>query len=131
MLRRNGGIRSTEIYCCDSQCLTEFKLSLGPGPGDRSGEEIPVLISSGYRSEQVNMKCGGAKGSNHLTGCAVDIRCLGPEQMIRYACLLLDTADENGWVFDELIQEKRGTTYWIHFAVRPKDNRRKILFDCR
>ena len=58
-------------------------LSLGPGPGDRSEEEIPVLISSGYRSEQVNMKCGGAKGSNHLTGCAVDIRCLGPEQMIR------------------------------------------------
>ena len=54
-----------------------------------------------------------------------------PEQMIRYACLLLDTADENRWVFDELIQEQRGTTYWIHFAVRPKDNRRKILFDCR
>ena len=33
--------------------------------------------------------------------------------------------------FDELIQEKRGSTYWVHFAVRPKDNRRKILFDCR
>ena len=104
--------------------------------GDRSQEsgdstDIPVIISSGYRSAEVNLKCGGAKGSNHLTGCAVDIRCLGPEQMIRYACLLLDTADENGWVFDELIQEKRGTTYWIHFAVRPKDNRRKILFDCR
>ena len=93
--------------------------------------DIPVIINSGYRSEEVNMKCGGAKGSNHLTGCAVDIRCLGPEQMIRYACLLLDTADENGWVFDELIQEKRGTTYWIHFAVRPSGNRRKILFDCR
>ena len=96
-----------------------------------SGGEIPIVISSGYRSEEVNMKCGGAKGSNHLTGCAVDIRCYGPEQMIRYACLLLDTADENGWVFDELIQEKRGTTYWVHFAVRPKENRRKILFDCR
>ena len=41
------------------------------------------------------------------------------------------TADENGWLFDELIQEKRGTTYWVHFAVRPKNNRRKILFDCR
>ena len=96
-----------------------------------SGGEVPIVISSGYRSEEVNMKCGGAEGSNHLTGCAVDIRCYGPEQMIRYACLLLDTADENGWVFDELIQEKRGTTYWVHFAVRPKDNRRKILFDCR
>ena len=96
-----------------------------------SGGEVPLVISSGFRSEEVNRKCGGAKGSNHLTGCAVDIRCLGPEQMIRYACLLLDIADENGWVFDELIQEKRGTTYWIHFAVRPKENRRKILFDCR
>ena len=96
-----------------------------------SGGEVPLVISSGFRSEEVNRKCGGAKGSTHLTGCAVDIRCLGPEQMIRYACLLLDTADENGWVFDELIQEKRGTTYWVHFAVRPKDNRRKILFDCR
>lgn len=96
-----------------------------------AGEELPVFINSGYRSEEVNLKCGGAKGSNHLTGCAVDIKCLGPEQMIRYACLLLDTADENRWVFDELIQEQRGTTYWIHFAVRPKDNRRKILFDCR
>ena len=95
------------------------------------GEDLPVVISSGFRSEEVNRMCGGAKGSNHLTGCAVDIRCYGPEQMIRYACLLLDTADENGWVFDELIQEKRGTTYWIHFAVRPKENRRKILFDCR
>ena len=98
--------------------------------GDTGGE-VPVIINSGYRSEEVNQKCGGAKGSNHLTGCAVDIRCAGPEQMIRYACILLDTADENHWELDELIQEKRGSTYWIHFAVRPKDNRRKILFDCR
>ena len=96
-----------------------------------SGGEIPIVISSGYRSEEVNRKCGGAKGGNHLTGCAVDVKCMGPEQMIRYACLLLDSADENSWVFDELIQEKCGTTYWVHFAVRPKDNRRKILFDCR
>ena len=120
----------------------EATLLLGTGPNKRSSpmpgpvpsrrsDDIPVIITSGFRSEEVNRMCGGAVYSNHLTGCAVDIRCYGPEQMIRYACLLLDTADENGWVFDELIQEKRGTTYWIHFAVRPKDNRRKILFDCR
>ncbi len=96
-----------------------------------AGEELPVIINSGYRSEEVNRMCGGAKGSNHLTGCAVDIKCLGPEQMIRYACLLLDISDGTKREFDELILEKRGTTYWIHFAVRPKDNRRKILFDCR
>ena len=97
----------------------------------RNDGEIPIIISSGYRSEEVNMKCGGAKNSNHLTGCAVDIKCYGPEQMIRMAGILLDIADGTKRDFDELIQEKRGSTYWIHFAVRPKDNRRKILFDCR
>ena len=96
-----------------------------------SGGERPIVISSGYRSEEVNMKCGGAKGSNHLTGCAVDIRCYGPEHMIRMAGILLDIADGTKQEFDELILEQRGTTYWIHFAVRPKNNRRKILFDCR
>ena len=97
----------------------------------RNDGEIPIIISSGYRSEEVNMKCGGAKGSNHLTGCAVDIRCYGPEQMIRMAGILLDIADGTKRDFDELIQEKRGSTYWIHFAVRSSGNRRKILYDCR
>ena len=108
--------------------------------------DVPLIISSGYRSAEVNRLCGGAVGSNHLTGCAVDICCLGPEQMIRYGHILLDLSDEKSHKedrktyknddpscenFDEIIFEKRGTTYWIHFAVRPKDNRRKILFDCR
>ena len=106
--------------------------STGSGTAGGSGTaEIPIVITSGYRSEEVNMKCGGSKGSNHLTGCAVDIKCYGPEQMIRMAGILLDIADGTKRDFDELILEKRGSTYWIHFAVRPKDNRRKILFDCR
>ena len=92
--------------------------------------DVPIIINSGFRSEEVNLKCGGAKGSNHLTGCAVDIKCYGPEQMIRMAGILLDIADGTRRDFDELIQEKRGSTYWIHFAVRPSGNRRKILFDC-
>jgi uncharacterized protein YcbK (DUF882 family) len=97
----------------------------------KKDEEIPLIITSGYRSEEVNRLCGGAKGSNHLTGCAVDIRCMGPEHQIRMASILLDIADGSKRDFDELILEKRGTTRWIHFAVRPKDNRRKILFDMR
>ena len=105
------------------------RLHLGQTPSEL--DDIPIVISSGYRSEEVNRKCGGAKGSNHLTGCAVDIRCYGPEHMIRMAGILLDIADGTHREFDELIQEQRDTTYWIHFAVRPKGNRRKILFDCR
>ena len=110
--------------------LEDLRYSQNTLYGDKNGD-IPIIISSGYRSEEVNRLCGGAKGSNHLTGCAVDIRCYGPEHMVRMAGILLDIADGTKRDFDELIREQRGTTYWIHFAVRPKDNRRKILFDCR
>ena len=108
--------------------LEDLRYSYGTLYGDG---EVPIIISSGFRSEEVNRKCGGAKGSNHLTGCAVDIKCYGPEHMIRMVGILLDIADGTKRDYDELILEKRGTTYWIHFAVRPKENRRKILFDCR
>ena len=41
----------------------------------RYGEgDDPIVINSGYRSEAVNKAVGGVSGSNHLTGCAADIR---------------------------------------------------------
>jgi len=91
--------------------------------------EEPIVITSGYRSPEVNRAVGGSPTSNHLTGCAVDIRCAGVEQAIRYAAILLDIADEWEQDFDELLTEhNRKGRYWVHFAVKPKDNRRKILF---
>ena len=86
----------------------------------------PIIINSGFRSAEVNRAVGGAPTSNHLTGCAVDIRCIGIEQALRYAALLLDIADLNKEDYDELLIEQNGCTYWIHFAVRPKGNRRKV-----
>ena len=89
----------------------------------------PIVINSGYRSEEVNRKVGGSPTSNHLTGCAVDIKVYGIEEALRYAVILLNYADLADEKFDELLIERspRGT-YWLHFAVRPKDNRHKIRF---
>ena len=93
----------------------------------RYGEgDDPIIINSGYRSEAVNRLVGGVAGSNHLTGCAVDIHVLGKEQAIRYACILLDIADESLEDFDELLIEQTAKSLWIHFAVRPFANRRRI-----
>ena len=96
--------------------------------------EEPIIINHGYRSPQVSkaMAKAGYKPSstsNHLTGCAVDIRCLGKEQALRYAAILLDIADGTKQDFDELFIEwnARGSI-WLHFAVRPQNNRRKIAF---
>ena len=90
--------------------------------------EVPIIINSGYRSVAVNEAAGGAPGSNHLTGCAVDIRCKGIEQAIRYAFILLDISEESGEPFDELLIEKSSKSIWVHFAVRPCENRRRIDF---
>ena len=102
----------------------------------------PIIINSGYRSEAVNKAVGGVSGSNHLTGCAADIRVAGMEQALRYAVILLDISDERLRVgdgtsgmsredFDELLLERSPKGgYWLHFAARPpsQENRRKIRF---
>ena len=88
----------------------------------------PIIINSAYRSEAVNKAVGGASNSNHLSGCAADIRCLGIEQALRYAVILLDISDESKEDFDELLIEKSAKSIWVHFAVRAKENRRRVAF---
>ena len=93
----------------------------------------PLVINQGFRSYQVMLAMERAglnpsQPSNHMRGCAVDIRCIGVEHALRMMVILLDIADQKKQYFDELILERRGTIYWLHFAARPKDNRRKIGF---
>ena len=90
-----------------------------------------IVVNSGYRSPAVNKLAGGVPTSNHVTGCAVDIRVAGKEQLIRYACILIDIADGTDQDFDELLLEHGSNgVIWLHFAVRPpgQHNRRKIDF---
>jgi hypothetical protein len=109
------------------EVLRERAGEASPGPSKGRGE--PIIINSGYRSPQLNRKIGGAPNSNHLTGCAVDIRTSGMEQAICYAAILINYSEESNQDFDELLIEKnRYGAIWLHFAVRAKDNRRKVMF---
>ena len=120
---------------------TTLDMTGGGGALDMTKKEEPIRINSGYRSPQLNRAIGGAANSNHLTGCAVDIRVENMEQLIRYAAILLDISNETKQDFDELLIEKnRYGAIWLHFAVRFKDrsatqgdacqskNRRKVMF---
>ena len=96
---------------------------------DKYGDgDDPIIINSGFRSAAVNIAVGGVPTSNHLTGCAVDIRCIGMEQALRYAAILLDISDMSREDYDELLIEQKGRVIWIHFAVRPSGNRRRTNF---
>ena len=81
-----------------------------PTLGGEINTEEPIRINSGYRSPQLNRKIGGVATSNHLTGCAADIKVAGMEQLLRYATILLDYADESKQEFDELLVEKRSAS---------------------
>ena len=64
-----------------------------------------------------------------MTGCAVDIRVSGYEQAKSYRDILIEYANETQQDYDELLIERnKGGGYWLHFAVRPKENRRKTRF---
>ena len=97
---------------------------------DKYGDgDDPIIINSGFRSPEVNKAVGGVPTSNHLTGCAVDIRCIGMEQALRYAAILLDISDMSREDFDELLIEQKRSVIWIHFAVRPSGNRRRCIIN--
>lgn len=93
------------------------------GSGERG-----ISISSGYRCKALNAAVGGAAQSNHLYGCAADIK-------------LPDNATGMRWFewmrtnlqYDELIVERvaaTSATFWIHLAIRQdQPNRMRVVKD--
>lgn len=96
------------------------------------GKDTPLYVNSGYRSAQLNHAVGGAPRSNHLNGCAADIRCPGKDAVergimaLRYATLLLEMFQFERKAWDEIIIERKGTNWWVHFAVKPSGNGRYL-----
>tara|TARA_R100000234_G_scaffold118835_1_gene100214 strand:+ start:254 stop:691 length:438 start_codon:yes stop_codon:yes gene_type:complete len=76
----------------------------------------PVFINSGFRNNALNQAVGStSKNSQHLMGCAADIRISGisPRQGVQ-------AIQKSGILFDQIICEFDS---WIHISVSndPKD----------
>ena len=82
----------------------------------------PIIVTSGYRCEELNRLIGGSKTSQHRSGQAVDIR------------TVIDTPEENKKLYDliiklnlpvdQLIDEHNFD--WVHVSYSPK-HRKQIL----
>lgn len=72
----------------------------------------PISINSGYRCLELNQAVGGQKTSQHLLGCAADIRVLGmtPDEVVK-AIIQTDIQ------FDQMIREFDS---WVHISVTNK-----------
>lgn len=73
----------------------------------------PILISSWYRSPQLNKAVKGAKNSAHMTGWAIDFICPGFSN-VRDVCR---TLAYSGLGFDQIIYEFDS---WCHISFDPQ-----------
>lgn len=93
-----------------AQLLEAVRLHLG----------VPVIITSGYRSQPVNDAVGGAVNSQHLTGQAADFIAPGFGAPQTVASHLVDIASVD---YDQLIIEFGA---WVHISWAPHP-RRQVL----
>ena len=86
----------------------------------RESYNHPIIISSGYRCEQLNKLVGGEKYSYHLKGLAFDL--VYSENLFHY----LRTYAK----FDKLILEKSKGTTWIHiqFKRNREEEKNQVIF---
>lgn len=77
----------------------------------RSYLNHPIIVSSGYRSPEVNKRIGGAKDSAHMRGFAVDF--IAPK--FGTPLEVCHAIKDSGIKLDCLIQEGS----WVHCSFKP------------
>jgi hypothetical protein len=75
----------------------------------------PVLVSSGYRSPELNKTIGGASNSAHMFGCACDFTIPQFGNVLDICYRLSDELDVL-WI-DQLISESDGGAKWVHLGI--------------
>ena len=82
--------------------------------GVREAWGSPIIVSSGYRCEELNNKVGGSKNSGHKYGWAGDLIPSNNKKREFFEFFKEYVKDKS---FDELILEKSGKSIWIHFSL--------------
>ena len=86
---------------------------------------VPIMISSGYRSKELNKAIGGATTSQHLLGQAIDIDMDGTSNGVTNK-MVFDYIKAH-LNFDQLINEFNYS--WVHVSYNPTGKQRKQILD--
>ena len=85
----------------------------------------PIVVSSGYRSKELNELVGGVKNSHHMLGCAADL-IAGNRADHRKLFRLIQQMQQEGKIrFTQLIAEN--DYRWIHISYVPSDLKCQVI----
>lgn len=95
---------------------------------------VPIYVSSGFRSKELNKAIGSRSTSDHCTGCALDIDMDGRDQISSEIGKEVTNADVFYYIlynlpFNQLIWEfgTDDNPAWVHVSLRPSKNRNQVL----
>jgi len=93
----------------------------------RTNFRCPIIISSGYRSKELNAAIGGSASSQHCSGEAIDIDMDGTPHGVTNR-MVFDYIKDN-LVFDQLIYEfgDAQNPDWVHVSYETTGNQRKQI----
>jgi len=84
----------------------------------RDAWKSPIVVTSGYRSEEVNKAVGGAKTSQHRLGEAADIKVGGKERNRKLFNFIYKLISKGDIKVGQLIDEYSYS--WIHISLPRK-----------
>lgn len=101
--------------------LAHFLQKLRDKIKEKTGVERLIIITSGYRSPELNKRVGGSKNSAHMSAMAADIRVPGMSP-----ASLTEFIVKNMRGYDQVINEFDS---WVHIAVNPdcEENRHMAM----
>ena len=82
----------------------------------RNELHLPIIVTSGYRSKEVNEAVGCASSSYHVKGLAVDIKCSDMDKLLSVLHSHLMDIDQLGIYYSNTKQE------WYHIGL-PEDDK--------
>ncbi len=101
-----------------------FLQALRDGLSEHYGRDVPISVSSGYRSEALNTLVGGSKRSAHSHGLAADFRAFGVS--VEEVFDFIRNSQKLSEMIDQVIDEFGA---WVHVGIRqPKTDKRRGEF---
>lgn len=115
----NNDMGQTEYYNAERLCLDVLEPI-------RDELGMPINITSGYRSPELNSKIGGAKYSQHMTSSAADCVCKDNKKLFDTAVRLMKEGEiEVSQIIWEFGTDKRPD--WVHIGLNNISKHNEVL----